>query len=66
MAGEPYAAGGIRTTVAATRTATDDDLRSNVARHVAEMGRQGTTTVEIGGAHVGIGTFASERILVTT
>ena len=26
----------------------------------------GTTTVEIGGAHVGIGAFASARILVTT
>ena len=47
MAGEPYAAGGIRTTVAATRAATDDELRATVARHVAEMRRQGTTTVEI-------------------
>jgi imidazolonepropionase len=40
MAGEPYAAGGIRTTVAATRAATDEHL-------VTEMRRQGTTTVEI-------------------
>ena len=47
MAGEPYAAGGIRTTVAATRAATDEQLSTNVARHVAEMRRQGTTTVEI-------------------
>lgn len=47
MAGEPYAAGGIRTTVAATRAATDDELAAGVARHVAEMRRQGTTTVEI-------------------
>lgn len=47
MAGESYAAGGIRTTVAATRAATDDELRTNVARHLAEMRRQGTTTVEI-------------------
>ncbi|TIC80626.1 imidazolonepropionase [Nocardioides sp. GY 10113] len=47
MAGEQYAAGGIRTTVAATRGASDDDLRANVARHVAEMRRQGTTHVEI-------------------
>jgi imidazolonepropionase len=47
MAGEPYAAGGIRTTVAATRAATDEQLTSHVARLVDEMRRQGTTTVEI-------------------
>lgn len=47
MAGTPYAAGGIRTTVAATRAATDEQLTAHVARHVAEMHRQGTTTVEI-------------------
>lgn len=47
MSGEPYAAGGIRTTVAATRAATDEMLTANVARLVAEMRRQGTTTVEI-------------------
>jgi imidazolonepropionase len=47
MAGESYAAGGIRTTVAATRAATDEQLYANVARLVAEMRRQGTTTVEI-------------------
>ena len=32
MTGEPYAAGGIRTTVAATRTAPDEQLAANVAR----------------------------------
>lgn len=47
MAGESYAAGGIRTTVAATRAATDEQLTAHVARLVAEMRRQGTTTVEI-------------------
>ncbi|KAA1417040.1 imidazolonepropionase [Nocardioides humilatus] len=47
MAGESYAAGGIRTTVAATRAASDDELAANVARLVAEMQAQGTTTVEI-------------------
>ncbi|WP_418063249.1 imidazolonepropionase [Pimelobacter simplex] len=47
MAGESYAAGGIRTTVAATRAASDDQLAAGVARHVAEMRRQGTTTLEI-------------------
>ncbi|MPZ94342.1 MAG: imidazolonepropionase [Propionibacteriales bacterium] len=47
MAGQPYEAGGIRTTVAATRAATDEQLTAQVARHVDEMRRQGTTTVEI-------------------
>jgi imidazolonepropionase len=47
MTGQPYAAGGIRTTVAATRAATDEQLTSHVARLVGEMRRQGTTTVEI-------------------
>jgi imidazolonepropionase len=47
MAGRPYAAGGIRTTVAATRAATDEQLTSHVARLVGEMRVQGTTTVEI-------------------
>lgn len=47
MTGAPYAAGGIRTTVAATRAATDEQLTAHVARLVAEMQRQGTTTVEI-------------------
>jgi imidazolonepropionase len=47
MAGESYAAGGIRTTVAATRAATDEQLTAHVARLVQEMTRQGTTTVEI-------------------
>ena len=47
MAGERYAAGGIRTTVAATRAATDEQLTAGVARHVTEMRRQGTTSVEI-------------------
>ena len=47
MAGESYAAGGIRTTMAATRAATDEQLTSHVARLVTEMRRQGTTTVEV-------------------
>jgi imidazolonepropionase len=47
MTGEPYTAGGIRTTVAATRAATDEQLVSHVARLVAEMRAQGTTSVEI-------------------
>ncbi len=47
MTGEPYAAGGIRTTVAATRAATDEQLTTHVAGLVREMAAQGTTTVEI-------------------
>ena len=47
MAGRQYEAGGIRTTVAATRQATDEQLTSHVARLVTEMRAQGTTTLEI-------------------
>jgi imidazolonepropionase len=47
MAGHVYDGGGISTTVAATRAATDDELRALVAGRVAEMRAQGTTTVEI-------------------
>jgi imidazolonepropionase len=46
MAGKPYTAGGIRTTVAATRAATDDTLRANVRRLATEARRSGTTTME--------------------
>ena len=47
MAGRPYTAGGIRTTVAATRAASDDELRGRL-RHLARQCRaQGTTTLEI-------------------
>ncbi|MFJ8619235.1 imidazolonepropionase [Streptomyces clavifer] len=46
MSGRPYSAGGIRTTVAATRAASDDELSANVARYLAEALRQGTTTCE--------------------
>lgn len=47
MAGEKYAAGGIRSTVAATRQASDDELRARVRGFIDEMLAQGTTTVEI-------------------
>jgi len=47
MAGAPYTGGGIRTTVAATRAASDEELRANVARLSREMLRQGSTTIEI-------------------
>jgi imidazolonepropionase len=47
MAGQPYTGGGIRTTVAATRAASDGELRATVGRLVREALRQGTTTIEI-------------------
>ncbi len=47
MAGEPYAAGGIRTTVAATRAAGAAELTRLAGARLAELRSQGTTTVEI-------------------
>ncbi|MFF0719318.1 imidazolonepropionase [Micromonospora sp. NPDC003816] len=47
MAGQPYTGGGIRTTVGATRSATDGQLRATVRRLHDEALRQGTTTIEI-------------------
>lgn len=47
MRGERYAAGGIRSTVAATRAATDDELRARLASFVRELHAQGTTTFEV-------------------
>jgi len=46
MAGLPYEAGGIRSTVLATRAATDAQLRAGLRRLAGEMLRQGTTTFE--------------------
>ncbi|MFE9257075.1 imidazolonepropionase [Streptomyces sp. NPDC006879] len=46
MSGRSYSAGGIRTTVAATRAASDEALEANLLRHLAEARRQGTTTFE--------------------
>ncbi|NLU70822.1 imidazolonepropionase [Streptomyces sp. HNM0574] len=46
MSGRSYTAGGIRTTVAATRAASDEELAATLARYIAECRRQGTTTLE--------------------
>jgi imidazolonepropionase len=46
MAGEPYRAGGIAVTVAATRAAGDTALSATLRRHVAEAQAQGTTCLE--------------------
>jgi imidazolonepropionase len=46
MRGTPYAAGGIRATVEATRAAPDAVLRGNVERLAGELLRAGVTTFE--------------------
>jgi imidazolonepropionase len=47
MAGDPYQAGGIRTTVTATRVATDDQLLLRAGALLREARRAGTTMIEI-------------------
>lgn len=47
MAGEPYAAGGIHTSVNATRAASDQELMSNAQKLVAEFHASGITHFEI-------------------
>lgn len=47
MSGTPYTAGGIRTTVAATRQASDAELLSTARTLVREARAQGTTTLEV-------------------
>ncbi len=47
MAGESYSAGGIKTTVAATRAAGEDKLRSNLKKLVSELHASGITHFEI-------------------
>jgi len=46
MAGQPYTAGGIASTVTATRAASDVTLRAGLRRLADELLRQGTTTYE--------------------
>jgi imidazolonepropionase len=46
MSGESYSAGGIRSTVANTRAASDEQLATNVRRLRDEALAQGTTTLE--------------------
>ena len=47
MAGEVYQAGGIRSTVAATRAASDEQLRANAKKLIAELHESGVTHFEI-------------------
>ncbi len=46
MEGKAYSAGGIKTTVAATRAASDDELAENLLSLIAEMHASGITTFE--------------------
>jgi imidazolonepropionase len=62
MSGRPYQAGGIRTTVEATRAATDAELSSRARSLVAEARRSGTTTIEIKSGY-GLTTFHEARAL---
>ncbi len=47
MSGTSYSAGGINTTVAATRAASDDELRENTKKIIDQARQAGTTTIEI-------------------
>lgn len=62
MAGEKYAAGGIRATVAATRAASDEELRARLGGFVDEMRAQGTTTIEIKSGY-GLTVVDEERLV---
>lgn len=62
MAGQPYAAGGIRSTVQATRAATDDELRARLRGFIEELRTQGTTTVEIKSGY-GLAVAEEERLV---
>ncbi|GAB3466056.1 imidazolonepropionase [Streptomonospora sediminis] len=62
MSGRPYEAGGIGTTVAATRAASDTDLLDNATRLLREARAQGTTTIEIKSGY-GLSVADEERAL---
>jgi imidazolonepropionase len=47
ISGKPYAAGGIRTTVRATRAASDAELKANAEKLIAEFYASGITQFEI-------------------
>ncbi len=62
MTGTAYDGGGIATTVAATRAATDDELRGLLRSRVGEMRAQGTGVVEIKSGY-GLNVEAETRLL---
>ncbi len=62
MTGTAYDGGGIATTVAATRGATDDELRALLRGRLAEMRRQGAGVVEVKSGY-GLTVEGEERAL---
>jgi len=62
MSGSSYATGGIITTVAAVRAATDDELRTNAKRLIEQARASGTTTIEIKSGY-GLDVETEARIL---
>jgi imidazolonepropionase len=62
MSGRPYDGGGIATTVAATRAASDDTLAANLARLASELHRGGVTTFETKSGY-GLNTVDERRSL---
>ena len=64
MAGTPYQAGGIGTTVEATRLASDEELEESVRRLATELLQQGVTTFECKSGY-GLTVVDEERALRT-
>ena len=62
LSGAPYAAGGIRTTVAATRAASSDELLTRARALAAEALRSGTTTLEVKSGY-GLDVATERRLL---
>ncbi len=62
MTGAAYDGGGIATTVSATAAAGDDELRALLAKRLAELRSQGTTTIEVKGGY-GLTVEAEARLL---
>lgn len=62
LAGRPYAAGGIRTTVAATRAASAEALLASASALAAEALRSGTTTLEVKSGY-GLDVATERRLL---
>jgi len=62
MSGEPYTAGGIRSTVAATRAASEAELAARTQHLLDEALRSGTTTAEIKSGY-GLDVATERRLL---
>ena len=62
MSGTKYASGGIKTTVAATREASDEHLRNHCENMVLEFTQNGITTFEIKSGY-GLDAASEEKIL---